>query len=325
MVGLSVVITAFNEEKKLEACLESVQDIADEIVVVDCSSADKTAAIAKKYTKHVYTQKNDPLHIDLQKNFGFSKATGDWILSLDADERVTPELGKEIKEVLFSNLNLSNPHLSPLPAGRQGLPQERKEINGYWIPRKNIIFGKWIEHTGWYPDYQLRLFRNGSGKYTEQHVHEFISVEGETVYLTEPMIHLNYETVLQFFLRTATVYAPNEAEALLQKKYKFNYVDAIRMPSREFINRFFGREGYKDGLHGLVLSILMAWYHFMIFAYIWEKKNFKEVNNATFLGEIEEETKKSYKEITYWFFNEKIKQSKNVTEKYLLKLKRKLS
>lgn len=304
MVGLSVVITAFNEEKKLEACLESVQDIADEIVVVDSSSTDKTAAIAKKYTKHVYTQKNDPLHIDLQKNFGFSKATGDWILSLDADERVTPELGKEIKNAIeFSS----------------------SSITAYWIPRKNIIFGKWIEHTGWYPDYQLRLFRNGSGKYTEQHVHEFISVEGETVYLTEPMIHLNYETILQFFLRTATVYAPNEAEALLQKKYKFTYVDAIRMPSREFINRFFGREGYKDGLHGLVLSILMAWYHFMIFAYIWEKKNFKEVNSAAFLDDIEEETKKSYKEITYWFFNEKIKQSKNVTEKYLLKLKRKLS
>lgn len=316
MQTISVVITAFNEETKIEACLLSVKDFADEIIVVDSSSTDKTAAIAKKYTKHVYTQKNDPEHIDLQKNFGFTKATKDWVLSLDADERLTPELKKEIKKAL----DFSKHHPDPLLKGEGDSP-----VNGYWISRKNIIFGKWIEHTGWYPDYQLRLFKRGKGKYTEQHVHEFISIEGKTVYLSEPMIHLNYESILQFFLRTATVYAPNEAEALLQKKYTFNYLDAIRMPLQEFLNRFFAREGYKDGLHGLVLSILMAWYHFMIFVFIWEKKKFKEVNSPQFFDEIEAETKQAYKELGYWFYNEKIKQTASLPNKYLLKLKRKLS
>lgn len=317
MQTISVVITAFNEETKIEACLLSVKDFADEIIVVDNSSTDKTAAIAKKYTKHVYSQRNDPEHIDLQKNFGFSKATKDWVVSLDADERLTPELKKEIKKALDFSENKT------LPAQKGTPPKEG--ITGYWIPRKNIIFGKWIEHTGWYPDYQLRLFRNGKGKYTEQHVHEFISIEGKTVYLSEPMIHLNYESILQFFFRTATVYAPNEAEALLEKKYSFNYLDTIRMPLREFLNRFFAREGYKDGLHGLVLSILMSWYHFMIFAYIWEKKKFRDVNSPQFLDEVEDETKKAYKELGYWFYNEKIKQTASLPNKYLLKLKRKIT
>src|SRR5579871_1302280 len=100
MVRLSVVITAYNEEKKIEDCLRSVANFADEIVVIDNSSTDKTAAIAKKYTKHVFTQKNNPAKIDLQKNFGFSKATNQWILSLDADERVTDDLKKEIKIIV---------------------------------------------------------------------------------------------------------------------------------------------------------------------------------------------------------------------------------
>ncbi len=313
MGKLSVVVTAFNEERKIEECLQSVKDLADEIIVVDNCSTDNTAVIAKKYTAQVFSQRNDPLNIDLQKNFGFSKATGDWILSLDADERLTPKLIEEIKKALeFSSL-------LPVEKGN------KKEISGYWIPRKNIIFGKWIAHTGWYPDYQLRLFKKGKGEYKEQHVHEYIAIKGETVYLSEPMIHLNYENILQFFLRTATIYAPNEAEALLLRKYTFHYLDAIRMPMKEFISRFFAREGYKDGLHGLVLSILMSWYHFMIFAYIWEKKKFKEINNHNFLEEIERESKKSFKELSYWFYNEKIKQTRSLPEKYLLKLKRKIA
>src|SRR3989344_6133982 len=97
MSKLSVVVSAYNEERNIKDCLESVRGLADEIIVIDNSSSDKTGEIARKYTKKVFEQKNDPKNIDLQKNFGFSKAIGGWILSLDADERVTPELAKEIK------------------------------------------------------------------------------------------------------------------------------------------------------------------------------------------------------------------------------------
>ncbi|MGH7246419.1 MAG: glycosyltransferase family 2 protein, partial [Candidatus Levyibacteriota bacterium] len=133
MTKLSVVISAYNEERNIGPCLESVKNVVDEIIVVDNSSTDKTVAVAKKYTKNIFSQKNNPQTVDLQKNTGFEKATGEWILSLDADERVTPELASELKEVIH---------------------QSGVEIVGYWIPRKNIIFGKWIEHTGWYPDYR---------------------------------------------------------------------------------------------------------------------------------------------------------------------------
>src|SRR3989344_6118283 len=130
MNKVSVVISAYNEEKLLENCLKSVT-WADQVIVVDNNSTDDTAKIAKKYADEVYSCPNN-LMLNVNKNYGFSKATGDWILSLDADERVTDELKKEITNVVKND-----------------------EIAGYWIPRKNIIFGKWIEHTGWYPDYQL--------------------------------------------------------------------------------------------------------------------------------------------------------------------------
>jgi len=157
MNTLSVVITAFNEERKIKECLESVKDLAWEIIIVDNSSTDKTVDVAKKYTQKIYSQKNDPQNIDIQKNFGFSKARGEWILSLDADERVIPELAEEI---------------------RGEIEREENGVKGYFIPRKNIIFGKWIEHTGWWPDYQLRLFKKGKGKYQQRHVHQNISLDG---------------------------------------------------------------------------------------------------------------------------------------------------
>lgn len=302
MVKLSIVITAYNEEFMLPLCLESIKKLADEIVVVDNSSTDNTAKIAKKYTPHVFTQKNDPLNIDVQKNFGFSKATGEWILSLDADERISPELAKEIKERI-----------------------EQAEETGFWIPRKNIIFGKWIEHTGWYPDEQLRLFRRGKGKYTAKHVHEDLELDGIAGHLTHALTHENYQTIMQFIERNFLKYAPNEADDLLKNGYQFSYLDVLRFPAREFLSRYFAREGYKDGLHGLVLSLLLAAYHLAIICYIWEKKGFIRDESLYSLKHIEHEAGKLSEEFNYWFAQENIKNEKNPLKKVLLKTKRKLS
>ena len=174
---ISVVISAYNEERLLEECLASVQDFADEIIVVDNSSTDRTKEIARKYTKKVFTQKNDPTSIDLQKNFGFGKATNEWILILDADERLTPELIEEINDVLRRNPS---------------------EIQAYRIPRKNIIFGKWIEHSLWWPDYQVRLFRKGKGQYAAEKVHQQLQVQGEMGTLKEAFLHENYQSISQY-------------------------------------------------------------------------------------------------------------------------------
>lgn len=298
---LSVVISAFNEEKMIEACLQSVKTLADEIVVVDNNSTDTTAKIAKKYTQRVFTQKNDPTSIDTQKNFGFAKATGDWILSIDADERVTQELAEEIKDAITTT-----------------------KAVGFWIPRRNILFGKWIQHTGWYPDEQLRLFRKGKGVYKDKHVHEDLVVDGTVEHLHECIVHENYQTIRQFVERNLLRYAPNEAENLLAKGYTFSYIDALWFPTREFLSRYFAREGYKDGLHGLMLSLLLAAYHLAIFGNIWEKKNFPEEKELFSQEHVRHESEKIAKEFTYWYETESIKNTKNPLKKVLLKTKRRM-
>lgn len=301
MAKLSVVISAFNEEKKIGECLESVRQLADEVVVVNNSSIDKTEEIAKKYTDKIFLRPN-LLMLNTNKNFGFLKATGEWILSLDADERVTPELAEEIKEKL----------------------ENSGGINGYHIPRKNIIFSKWIKHSLWWPDYQLRLFRNGIGKFPEKHVHEKIEVTGETEKLKESMLHYNYATVSEFIYKMDKIYTENEAEIFLSSGKKLTWLDALRFPINDFLKTFFAQKGYKDGLHGLVLSILQAFYAEIVFAKIWERQKFWEVEGEDFLTNIDQEVKKIRKEFKYWLWESKIGETKNSIERAIYKVKRKI-
>jgi len=301
MAKISIVISAYNEQRKIRTCLESVK-WADEIIFIDNSSTDKTAKIAKEYTKKIFVQKNEPTKIDIQKNFGIQKATGDWVFVLDADEVVTPELAKELKDLMKN---------------------DKKAVNGFWVPRKNILFGKWMQHTGWYPDYQLRIIRRGKGKYEKAHYHEPIAVEGETGKLTEHILHHNYEHVGELLYRNLQVYAPNEAEELLRRGYIFNSRDAIRLPFKEFLSRYFAREGYKDGFHGLMLSIFMAFYHFTIFAHIWEKKKFTDQQELK-VEDFEAEVRETGQELWYWFTRKKIEEEKDTFKKLGLKIKRKL-
>lgn len=297
---ISVVISAYNAEATLKSCLESVK-WADEIIFVDNSSTDGTSEIAKKYTKKIFKRQNN-LMLNVNKNFGFSKATGDWILCLDSDEEITDELKREIEPVI-----------------------DNQEVNGYWIPRKNIIFGKWIEHTGWYPDYQLRLFRKNKGKFAEKHVHEMIEVQGLTEQLKEPLIHQNYKTVSQFLQKHCFIYAPNEAEQLIANGYEFNWLDFAVRPHNEFVSRFFAQKGYKDGLHGFVLSLLMGFYHLIIQTYIWEKNKFVQVDYKEEVEGVLKIHKKLVKELKYWFLTVAIDEVKNPLARVILKIKRRSS
>lgn len=294
MAKLSVVISAYNEEKMLPDCLKSVK-WADEIIVVDNNSTDKTAQIAKKYTKKVFHRPNNPM-LNVNKNFGFTKATGDWILSLDADERVTDELHKELLD----------------------LNRLKADVNGFCMPRKNMIFGKWIKYTGWYPDHQMRLFRKGKGKFPEKHVHEMIKVDGETKHLKGHLFHYNYGSIDEFLRKMSQIYTSNEAENLIKEGYKINTLDAIRMPFNEFISRYFVRKGYKDGLHGLVLSLLMAFYHLVVFAKVWEKQRF--IEKQVSLHMFEKEFSKIKKDTDYWIKRAKMQNEKNIVKKILIKL-----
>lgn len=299
--SVSVVISTFNSEEKIEDCLKSVS-WASEIIVVDGTSSDKTLDIVKKYTSNIFVRPNHKM-LNINKNFGFSKAIGNWILCLDTDERVTPELKEEIENLKF---------------------KIEDSVNGYWMPRKNIIFGKWMEHTGWYPDLQLRLFKRGKGKFPEEHVHEMVKVQGEIGQLNEHILHYNYDSIFQFIQKLGVIYGPNEAEQLIKKGYSFDWRDAIRFPVKEFLSRFLAREGYKDGFHGLMLSLLMAFYHLIVFSYIWEKHKFKQIDNEAILAETEKEIVQSSKDLFFWFSKEKTKLIKNPILKIFHKILRKV-
>ena len=165
MSKLSVSIIGYNEDCCLDRCLSSVKD-ADEIIYVDCESFDDSVEVAKKYTDKIYSRKNNP-NLNVNKSFGFTKATNEWLLYIDPDESVSYELWKEIKEIINSN----------------------SKYDGYYMPRKNYYFGKWLKRGAKYPDYQLRLFKKDKGEFQCAHVHEKIKVDGKLGYLKNPILH----------------------------------------------------------------------------------------------------------------------------------------
>lgn len=294
---ISVVVSAFNEEAKIEDCIKSAKKIADEVIVIDNESKDKTVEIAKKNGVRVYSRPNNKM-LNINKNYGFSKVSCDWILNLDADERVTSELESEIK-----SLNPSD------------------TTNGYLIPRKNIIFGKWIRNSIWWPDYQLRLFRAGKGKFEEKHVHEYLKVEGGVEKLENPIKHLNYESISQYLYKLENIYTESEVNSIMESGKTLYWYDSLRMPIHDFLKTYFMQKGYRDGLHGLVLSLLQAFYMEIVFAKVWEKQGFSEQNIS--FSQLSKEMGKLGSEIKYWMLTASIEEKKSLPVKILLRLKRK--
>jgi len=294
---VSVVISVYNKAASLERCLTSLGGFADEIIVVDNTSTDNTVAVAKKFTKLVFTKQNQ-LMLNTNKNFGFTKATGDWIVNLDDDEVIPVELAKEIKKVIASN------------------PEE----NGFWIKRKNYSFGKWIQHGLWWPDKQLRLFRNKKGKFPCVHIHEYIEVEGKVGELEEPYIHYNYESVSQYLAKIDRA-STSEAITLTESNYQLAWYDALRFPISDFIKIYFAEGGFKDGLHGLVLALFQAFYSFCTFAKKWEMDKYEErdIQLNAVSGELHERAK----EISYWTLTASMRDSKNIVSNIIKKIRRK--
>lgn len=305
-VKVSAVISAYNEEKNISLCLKSL-DWVDEIIMIDNSSFDKTAEIAKNLGAKVFQRPNFKM-LNKNKNFGFDKSSNQWILNLDADERISSELKKEIIKTI---------NHQPSTINNQSLV-----VNGYWVPRKNIIFNKWIKHSLWWPDYQLRLFRKGKGRFPEKHVHEKIEIQGRTEKLHNPIIHNNYRSVSQFIYKMNNIYTENESQILA--KEELNWKDALFYPLDDFVKTFISKEGYKDGMHGLILSILQAFYSFVVFAKAWEKQGFKEMKVKQPLKEIDRAVNKFKKDSKYWIYQSKIDKSKTFFVKSWWRLIRKL-
>ena len=168
---ISAVIITFNEEERLEGALKSVQDIASEIIVVDSFSTDGPLKIAKKYNSKIYSR--EWTHYADQKNYANEKASHPWILSLDADERLSPELKKEIQE----------------------LKLEESDAAAFSMPRQVYYLWKWIFHSGWYPDRKIRLFKKDKAFWQGEYVHEKLVVDGKVIKLANPIFHFTYKGI----------------------------------------------------------------------------------------------------------------------------------
>lgn len=238
MSSVSVVLAVFNEEKMLPDCLRSVQDLADEIIIVDGTSKDRTVEIAKEFGAKVTITDNPPIfHINKQK--AIDKATRDWVLQLDADERATPELIKEIKEVIH----------------------QKNDINGYWVPRKNWYLGRFLMKGGQYPDYTLRLYKKGKGRLPQKDVHEQAVVEGEVGYLKHPLVHIADPSFKRYLLRFGR-YTTLFAKELKEKKTGKNPITAgkyfVALPTWWFLLTYIRHKGFMDSWQGFVFSFFSA-------------------------------------------------------------------
>jgi len=291
---ITALILTRNEASRLPGCLKNLAWV-DEIIVLDDHSSDQTLEIAKKFKAKIYKRKLD--NFANQRNFGLTKVKTDWVFLIDADEEVGPELRREIQEAI-----------------------KQKENDGYYFPRKNIIFGQWIKQSGWFPDYQLHLFKTKKGKYFGQ-VHERVKLEGKAAYLKNALIHHNYQTVSQY-LQKLDQYTTLAAQAKIKSGEGADFKKILKEPIAEFLKRFFAEKGYQDGFHGLVLSLLQAFAALVVLVKVWEIQGFKP--QRLLLDDFVLTTKKLGKEISYWLTTVLIKETKSPFKKYRLKLKRRL-
>jgi len=247
---LSVVVVTLNEEERLRACLESAA-WADELIVVDALSHDKTVPIAREFTDRVMVRPWPGFAA--QKNFAIDEARGDWILSLDADETVSPELRGEITRVLAEG----GPH------------------DGYRTPRRNIFWDQWIRHGGLWPDWQLRLFRRGRGRFVERIVHESVVVSGSVGRLEGPLIHRSYRDVADFLAR-ADRYSTLAAEEWLRSGRRARLSDMVLRPLGRFFSMYVLQWGVLDGARGFLLASLYAYYVLIRSVKAWERQKASE-------------------------------------------------
>jgi hypothetical protein len=248
MTKLTVIVLTHNESKHIRDCLNSLK-FADERIVFDSFSTDNTVDLARESgamaIRHPFTD------YAAQRNAALESVAGktDWVLFVDADERVSPELAEELRQVIM-----------------------QRQYVAYQIPRYNYIFGKLTRGAGWYPDYQTRLLKLGKASY-ENPVHEVVVLDGELGTLKEHFIHHNYED-LDHFVEKQRKYTFYDAQIMYSQGIKPKPQNYILQPLRHFRWRFLELRGYRDGWHGLRLSVLMAWYEFrkyVLLNQLWEE------------------------------------------------------
>jgi glycosyltransferase involved in cell wall biosynthesis len=241
---LSVTVIAKNEAADIDQALASVA-WADEIVVVDSESTDGTVAVARRHTERVVVREW-PGYVD-QKNYAASIASHDWILSLDADERVTPALADEIRALLV------------------GAPREA----AFRIPRVTWHLGRWIRTTDWFPDHQLRLYDRRSARWTGRYVHEAVTVNGSIGTLRGELQHYAYRDIADH-LETIDRYTTYAARQMHEEGRRARLSQIAGHPPLAFLRNYLAHGGIREGVPGFVISAMNAYYVFLKFAKLWE-------------------------------------------------------
>jgi glycosyltransferase involved in cell wall biosynthesis len=241
---VTATVVTFNEASNIALALESLA-WADEIVVVDSESTDDTAAIARRFTERVIVRPW-PGYV-AQKNFAADQAAHDWIFSLDADERVTPELAREIR----------------------GLLVENPSACGYRVPRVTFHLGRWIRSTDWYPDYQLRLYDRRRARWSGRYVHESVTANGPVQRLRHDLQHYAYRDV-SHHLVSMDRYTTLAARQMFEDGRRAGWFDVLVHPRLAFFRNYVLRGGFRDGMPGLIISAMNAYYVGLKFAKLWE-------------------------------------------------------
>lgn len=297
---ISAVVHTYNEEKNIARCLASL-NFVDEIVLIDMDSMDRTKAIAQEYKAKIFSHPYTGF-VEPARNFGIGKANENWILIVDADE----EIPKTLAHFLVAEV-------------------KQPKADFYRIPRQNIIFGRVLRHSGWWPDYQIRFFKKGWVSWTRK-IHGIPLTKGKGCdiepYHDLSIIHYNYQTVGQFIDRLNRYTSVAAKEMFLNNEH-FKISLLFEAPTKEFITRYFTHEGYKDGIHGLALSLLQSFSELVTYLKLWELESFKEdkltLETAEKLLQEEQRHKK------YWLYNAFLNQKHNWFNDLLWRLKRKLA
>lgn len=242
---LSVTIITFNEGENIRDCLENIK-WADEIIVVDSFSTDKTVEICRQYTDNVI-QRKWPGHVD-QKQFALEQATGDWVLSLDADERLSEGAIREVQDEIRSG---------------------KASVDGYIFPRKAYYLGQWINYGGWYPDRKLRLVKKGTAYWSGTNPHDKLIIKGSTKCLKNDILHYVYRDI-SHQLETVDNYSRIVANIWHKEGMKFSLFSLLIRPLASFFRTYFWKRGFLDGIPGIIVSATTSYYVFLKYAKLWE-------------------------------------------------------
>lgn len=294
-MDISAIIVAEGLCPDIHLTISSSRELAKEVIIVDIGiDLVVRRKLQSEYDDVTIRKMDKPDFVELIRQETFSFAAYDWILLLDPDEYLSPDLVRYVQTIN---------------------PETIADHTHFKIPRQNYIFGKWISHSRWWPDYQVRLFRKGSVEWPKMlHAQPLINGKGYVIPAFEnekiemnakTIVHHNYTGIVQY-LEKAVRYAKVEAEDIVSQDKDYTLLEATRSATSEFISRFFAEKGYRDGVHGFILAILQMFYSMLIFCFVWEKRGYSEVTPLSLHKSVNQMFMTTSKEILYWRRREKL-------------------